>query len=213
MIDWNIQSRAQVCQGCARAFADQAPYHTLLFDEKQGYVRLDVCETCWQAQYSQGAKDRKGFVSHWQGTYAAPAPEPDPIARETAESLLRKLIEWSDPQYTAACFILAVMLERKRLLKVKDQIQRDGRRFFIYEQPNTGDVFTIEDPVLHLAQLDQVQRDVVRLLEQGLAAPAPSGPAPEPAVEAAPVESLIPAEVAPRNEPEAPTPVSSAAGS
>jgi len=92
----------------------------------------------------------------------------DPIQRETAESLLRKLIERNDPHYIAAAYILAVMLERKRLLKVKEQLVRDGQRVFIYEQPLTGDVFTITDPGLRLDQLDEVQRDVSQLLEHGL---------------------------------------------
>lgn len=65
------------------------------------------------------------------------------------------------------------MLERKRLLKVKEQILREGQRVFIYEQPATGDVFTIADPNLKLDQLEQVQRDVVALLEHGLAPGAP----------------------------------------
>jgi len=30
------------------------------------------------------------------------------------------------------------MLERKRLLKVKEQLVRDGQRVFIYEQPATA---------------------------------------------------------------------------
>ena len=60
------------------------------------------------------------------------------------------------------------MLERKRVLKVKDQTQRDGQRVFIYEQPKTGDFFTITDPNLRRNQLDEVQRDVAQLLEHGL---------------------------------------------
>jgi hypothetical protein len=63
------------------------------------------------------------------------------------------------------------MLERKRILKVKEQIVRDGRRVFIYEQPRTGDIFTIADPNLRLDQLEEVQRDVAQLLEQGLNPP------------------------------------------
>jgi hypothetical protein len=174
MIEWNIQSRAHTCQSCVRPFADQDPYHTMLFDERQGYARLDVCEACWQSQYSQGARDRKGFVSHWQGTYMAPASAPDPIEKETAESLLRKLVALNDPQHRAPCYILAVMLERKRLLKVKDQLLRDGERVFVYEQPRTGDLFTIIDPRLQLNQLDEVQRAVAHLLEQGLNPPSPT---------------------------------------
>ena len=97
-----------------------------------------------------------------------PARPEEPIRKESAESLLRKLVALNDPAYVAACFILAVMLERKRLLKVKDQTRQDGRRIFIYEQPATGDIFTIADPDLRLDQLDEVQRDVAQLLEQGL---------------------------------------------
>ena len=70
------------------------------------------------------------------------------------------------------------MLERKRLLKVKEQLVRDGRRVFVYEDPRTGDVFTIIDPDLQLDQLEQVQRDVGTLLEHGLNPPAPAAPAP-----------------------------------
>jgi hypothetical protein len=168
MIDWNIQPRAHACQACVKPFLDKQPYHTLLFDQKAGYERLDVCEPCWAAQYSQGATSRKGFISHWQGVFELPPVPSDPIRKENAESLLRKLVEAKDPKHCAACFILAVMLERKRVLKVKDQTLRDGQRVFIYEQPKTGDVFTITDPDLRLDQLDEVQRDVAQLLERGL---------------------------------------------
>ena|SRR5688572_15531358 len=186
MNEWNIQSRAHGCQACGRAFEDQQAYHTLLFDEKQQFLRLDVCEACWQEQYSQGARDRKGFVSFWHGVYEAPpAAPPDAIQKENAESLLRKLIELNDPKYVAAGFILAVMLERKRLLKVKEQTVRDGQRIFLYEQPRTGDLFTIPDPNLQLNQLEQVQKDVAELLEKGLnpaEPPLPVASETEPAV-------------------------------
>ena len=66
------------------------------------------------------------------------------------------------------------MLERKRLLKVKEQIRSEGKRIFVYEHPKNGDVFTIPDPDLQLNQLDDVQRDVADLLEHGL--PGDSAP-------------------------------------
>ena len=172
MNDWNIQSRAAACEACGKPFADQQPAHTLLFDEQAEFLRrMDVCETCWQSQFSDGARERKGFISHWQSIYEAPTPPADAIHKETAETLLRRLIEQNDPRYAPAAYILAVMLERKRLFKVKEQIVRDGRRVFIYEQPQTGDVFTIADPDLRLDQLEQVQRDVAALLEHGLNPP------------------------------------------
>lgn len=175
MTEWNIQSRAHGCTACGKPFADQQPFHTLLFDEKVDFRRLDVCQSCWESQFSQGARERRGFISYWHGVFQAPPPPSEPIRKETAETLLRKLIELNDPRYVPAGFILAVMLERKRLLKVKEQVSRDGHRIFIYEQPSTGDVFTILDPNLQLNQLEEVQRDVAALLEHGLPASTQAG--------------------------------------
>ncbi|MFO1497297.1 MAG: hypothetical protein U1G07_02685 [Verrucomicrobiota bacterium] len=169
MIEWNIQSRGQVCQACHRHFSDQETFHTLLFDQKQSYERFDVCQDCWTAQYSQGATDRKGFVSHWQSVYEVPPPAPpEPIQKETAETLLRKLLERNDPKHAGALFILAVMLERKRLFRVKAQLNENGQRAFVYEHAKSGDLFTIPDVQLQLDQLEEVQRDVAHLLEHGL---------------------------------------------
>lgn len=168
-MEWNIQSRAHACQSCKKEFADKEPFHTLLFDQKGGYERLDVCADCWRVQYSQGAIDRKGFVSYWQSVYnVPPAAPPEPIQKETAETLLRKLAERSEPKDGPARYILAAMLERKRILKIKTQLSRDGRRVFIYEHAKSGDLFQIEDPNLQLDQLESVQHEVLHLLQHGL---------------------------------------------
>ena len=199
MLEWNIQSRAHSCQGCGRDFKNRETLHTVLFDERQAYHRQDVCEACWQAQYGEGANHRRGFVSHWQSTYEPPpATPPDPIQKETAETLLRKLLENHEPQHAGAVFVLAVMLERKRLLKVKAQAVESGRRMLIYEHVRSGDVFTIPDPDLQLDQLESVQRDVAHLLEHGLQ------PAAVPAeASAASPATTEPADAAPPNPPAA----------
>jgi hypothetical protein len=189
MNEWNIQSRAHACEACAQPFADQQPYRTILFAEKNELRRSDICEPC--AHKAGDPRTRPGFISQWQGIFETPPPVVDAIQKDTAESLLRKLIAQNDPQHAPAAYILAVMLERKRILKVKEQIIQDGRRVFIYEQPKTGDIFTIADPDLHLNQLELVQRDVAQLLEHGLNPPAES-PAPVAGPEPAAVE--VPAE-------------------
>jgi len=211
MIDWNIQIRARACQACHRGFADKEPYYTVLFDHKHGLERLDVCEACWLAQHSQGATDRKGFISFWQGVFNVPplAP-PEPIQKENAESLLRKLVAENNPATAPSRYILAAMLERKRLFKVKAQTVQDGQRVTVYEHPKTGDVFTIPDLDLHLSQLEAVQRQVSELLLHGFNPPAPSPETPAaPADAAATSEESAAANDAAESaasEPGAPTP-------
>ena len=182
MNDWNIQSRAHQCQSCDHPFQDKQAYHTLLLDEQQSYVRRDICDACWQMDFREQERE-KAFISYWHGVYEAPpAAPPEPIQKENAESLLRKLIELNKPEFSAAGYILAVMLERKRLLKIKEQIRREDRRVFVYEHPKSGDLFTVTDPALELNQLEEVQRTVGALMEFGL---TPEGdiawpPEPEP---------------------------------
>jgi hypothetical protein len=199
--EWNIQSRGHGCEACGKAFADQESYHTVLFDEKADFRRSDFCVACWQSNFTDSSS-RKGFISYWQGVYEATPPPTETIKKETAETILRQLIELNDPDRMPAGYILAVMLERKRLLKVKEQIVRDGKRVFIYEQPKTGDIFTIIDPDLQLDQLEQVQRDVAALLEHGLNPPAPSVPEPATIPDGENPESAESAPEAPVAQPE-----------
>lgn len=199
MNEWNIQSRARSCHACGRSFTDREHYHTLLSEVRSGFERLDVCGACWEAQHRHGAADRKGFVSHWQGVFSVPPPPPpEAIRRDSAETLLRQLLERDDPRWHPAAFILATMLERKRLLRARQQIRQNGRRSIVYEQPGTGDVLVIQDPALRLDQLEAVQHDVARLLEHGL--PSEGQPVEEPFV---PTEPGLPLEAAPNAEPAA----------
>jgi len=163
--EWEIQARSNVCQGCAIEFADKATYHTILSFTAEGYTRLDVCQICWETQYSQGYLDRKGVFSHWRGKYKAPPPpQPEPIQKETAETLLRKLIESQDPAHANARYILGVMLERKRILKHRDTTEHDGQRVLVYEHAKTGESWLVPDPRLGLDQIEHVQKQVFDLL-------------------------------------------------
>jgi hypothetical protein len=197
MLEWNIQSRAHQCQGCTSAFKDRQPYHTLLFESTHGFERRDLCESCWKSS-PHGAKPElipePSFVSHWQGIYEAPpAGRPDAIQKDTAETLLRKLLERRDDRYKAASYILAVMLERKRLLKIKSQLREGNQRIFVYEHGASGDVFTIVDPDLQLAQLESVQHDVANLLEHGIPQDADAVSQEEPFNPPSDIPSLAPA--------------------
>lgn len=181
--DWDIQARSGSCQACSMAFADKATYHTILSFTQAGYQRLDVCQACWDTQYSQGGMDRVGAFSHWRAKYKAPPPpQPEPIQKETAETLLRKLIESQDPAHAAARYILGVMLERKRILKHRDTTERDGQKILVYEHAKTGESWLIPDPKLSLDQIEQVQNQVFELLSP----PKPAEPVSAPKAEEAP---------------------------
>jgi hypothetical protein len=78
---------------------------------------------------------------------------------------LRRLLAENDPANANACYVLAVMLERKRVLKQVKTEQADERPVLVYEHAKSGDVFIVPEARLRLAELEHVQQEVSQLLK------------------------------------------------
>ena len=158
--EWNIKPRSASCQRCQTHFGDGQPYYTRLTFTEEGYVRTDCCETCW-AQVADAPA-----VSSWKGVFRVPPPEPDrSLRKETAETLLRRLLAGPAQPHRNALYILAVMLERQRILTEREvRTAEDGTRTLVYEHRKTGEVILIRDPQLQLGGLERVQDEVSAML-------------------------------------------------
>jgi hypothetical protein len=158
--EWAITHRADVCAMTHRPFVPGEYFYTLLYHCTNGYRREDLSEEAWQNR-----NENIQPFSFWKSRYEALPPKPpEPLPRENAEQLFRRLIASENPPANA-CYVLAAMLERKRVLKqVKTESRDDGRRVSIYEQPTTGDAFVVPDPQLRLDELEAVQNEVAELL-------------------------------------------------
>lgn len=162
--EWSIQSRAHRCAVTGAEFQDGDYFYTLLFEEGHGLRREDISEAAWKDR-----NDNQQPYSFWRSKYEAPPPPaPEPLAKQTAEDLLRRYMQENSAQHAAACYLLAVMLERKRIFKeVEAKRTADGALTRIYEHAKTGEVFVIPDPQLRLDQIEQVQNEVASLLGPG----------------------------------------------
>lgn len=174
--DWDIKARSDACDGCETPFEDQQSCYSALVFGNEGYTRADYCKTCW----SQQAESDSPY-STWQGVFKMPPPEPEEaLKKETAESLLRRLMENKDESNRNCIYILAVMLERKRILIERDvQTHDDGAMVRVYEHRKTGETFLIPDPRLRLDQLEEVQTEVVVMLGGKVKPQAEDQPVPD----------------------------------
>jgi hypothetical protein len=156
--DWEIKSRSHTCSRTERTFEEGEFFYTLLFRDEAGYRREDLCEDAWQAR-----NDNIEPFSFWRTKYEAPPPPPpEPLKKNDAESLLRALIEANDPRYRNAIYILALMLERKRVLRPIDSPDADT---LVYEHPRSGESFILTNPHLSMEQIPAVQQEVSVLLD------------------------------------------------
>jgi hypothetical protein len=174
--EWNIRACADQCAACQKKFTDRERLMSRLRFGPDGYLREDYCATCWPI-HSAGEGTE---VSAWSALWLAPEKKvSEPLKKETAESLLREMMETDDPSRRNVIFILAVMLERRRVLVEKEvQLQPNGQKIRVYEHKQTGESFVVPDPQLRLKEIENVQMEVMELL--GIPPPPGKGPRPAP---------------------------------
>lgn len=165
--DWKIRSRSHTCSHTGDKFTDGQLFYTALFSEgKSGdLVRKDFSIESWNALHPE-----LNPFSFWKSTYEAPPPpdaRPEVVEKESAEALLRRLIEEGEPHTENARYILAIMLERKKILRQTDTKFTDDNKLLIYEHAKTGEVFIVLDPQLKLTEVEAVQTQVADLLGGG----------------------------------------------
>ncbi len=182
---WHVRSRGRECAATQRAFIDGEVIITALFPdpESSGYLRRDYCADGWKTYQESGDKP----FSFWRTTYTAVQSQEAAGAVEklSAEEILQRLVEEDEDHTENARFILAVMLERQKLLRETDSQRTPTGILRVYEHRKTGEVFIVKDPDIPLNQIEAVQNEVFILLENNGRTPAPAEE-PQPEAEGTP---------------------------
>ena len=161
---WSIKSRSKTCAASEEAFEDGEKIRAAIFPdpESSGYLRKDYKVDAWE----KSENDEIPF-STWLTTYTPPVIEekPEAVVQDDPETLLGKLIEEDEAHTENARYILAVMLERKKLLRETDTQELPTGKLRVYEQRKSGDIYIIKDPQIPLSDVDKVQEEVRALLD------------------------------------------------
>jgi len=182
--EWNIQPRALQCAISGRPFEKGERVYSALFWREGHYERIDMSGEAWNAR-----NDNIEPLSAWQTEFVPPAPPPpEALRKDDAESLLRRLVAENASGTRNVRYILALMLERKKVVRQIERQRQEGGSVLVYEHLPSGEVWLIEDPGLKLGELQAVQEEVAHLLaptgglatvESGPVVAAAGEPAPE----------------------------------
>ncbi len=173
---WHVRSRSRNCAASERPFTDGESIVTALFPDPEsgGYLRRDFCLEAWQ---ERSEEDSAPF-SFWRNTYIAPQDHSAENAAKklSAEELLVRLVEEDEDHTENTRYILAVMLERQRILRETDSQRTTDGIIRVYENRKNGDVFIVRDPNIPLDEIESVQNEVMLLLENNGRLPEMSDP-------------------------------------
>jgi hypothetical protein len=170
---WHVRSRSRECAATGRAFTDGETLITALYPdpESSGYLRRDYALDAW----NELPADAEAAFSFWKTTYSAPTgnERENPVEKLSAEELLHRLVLEDEDHTENTRYILAVMLERQKLLRETDHQRTPNGILRVYEHRKTGEVYLIRDPDIPLDKVEAVQNEVVVLLENNGRLPVP----------------------------------------
>ena len=151
-----------------QSFADGETFYTLLYRDPEGetFSRRDV--SVEGRKVLRADPNSPAPFCFWRSKFTPSLPPaPEALPKADAESLLRRYLATNRPEHARAAYILALMLERKRLLRPTGNHadEHTRRRLLFYEHAQTGESFVVVDPALRLDQIEDVQREVAGLLK------------------------------------------------
>ncbi len=175
-MEWEVQKGGCQCEGCRSAFMDHQLYHCLLILGAETLQRQDYCATCWNEKIAPGLGSTKDYAA-WSAYFkiVLPVLKEEVIKKDHAQSVFRKLLACGDPTKKNILFVMAVMLERKKILKQQKVIRQEStdgsaaKKILVYVHGETAESITIEDPQIPLAQWTRIQKEVTDLLAEELA--------------------------------------------
>ncbi|MDF1816577.1 MAG: hypothetical protein P1V20_30525 [Verrucomicrobiales bacterium] len=154
IVDWKIKPRSGVCSHSDKEFEDEEPFYTCIFDdpESDGFIRRDYSVESWNAI---SKKLEPSPFSFWKSHYKKQEnkAKEDAVKQNSAEAMLHRMIEEDQPVTENARYILALMLERKKILIPTEVKETDTRRRLFYEHKDTGSVYIVSDPMLKLDEI------------------------------------------------------------
>lgn len=158
MTDWTFRRRQAACQACAKTFAEGERHASSLSVVGEALAREDLCTGCWLGR--AGRED----LFHWY-TRHREGRRGLQLDLGTLEALFVRLEGRAEPRVREMRYLLALLLLRKRRLKV-DRILReaDGEAMLVH-RPRRKESFRVYVFDFSPERMQALRADLVLLLE------------------------------------------------
>jgi hypothetical protein len=152
-------SRVGVCGVCQTKLEPEQTYYATLFEGDDGYVRRDFCLACWKDELRDQA------FSFWQSRIPAKSEKPKLFIDDDAlKQIFRRLVQADDDKRRAFCFVLMLIMMRKRLLRFIETVHENNVEFWSVKLTGDETAYRVADPHLSEDQLEHVQEQLNEVL-------------------------------------------------
>jgi recombinational DNA repair protein (RecF pathway) len=158
MIDYQIQPNTRRCAVSGRELQPGERYFSVLLEEAGKFVRKDYADESWQGP-------PPGAFSFWVGRIAPPqGKRRQPIDDDVLVDCLQRLEGQEEPSRLKFRYVVALLLLRRRRLRLDEVRQEGPREVLAFRCCRTGARYTVVNPSLQDDEIATVQEDVFQAL-------------------------------------------------
>jgi hypothetical protein len=158
MTDYHLQANTRHCAATGEELHAGERFYSVLLVEGGKFLRKDYSEAAWQ-----GPPD--GALGFWRSRLGdGQAPKRPPVDDDLLMECLQRLEGETDPTKVAFRYVLALLLMRRKRVRLEDTRKESGREEMLLRCTRKGDRFQVADPALSDQELESVQDDVFRVL-------------------------------------------------
>jgi hypothetical protein len=137
-------------------------YSLLVEDqEKRGFLRHDFCALCWSQVQNEAEKLTPRIYWKSKIEYRKPFVESSRTMRALA--LLRKLQQVREP-LEEEIFVLCLFLSHARQLALRQEFQKDGETYQLYEVLQQEEYLTVKALNISSFQIETIQKSLASKL-------------------------------------------------
>ena len=169
MSDWKFARKGSACAACETLFEEGATFVSAIYenppDAEAAFDRIDTCPDCFE-------KEEREPFSRWVTTHPKKEADQPILDMRMARDFLLRLAREDNPERHTLMFILALLLMRKRKVKLIEQRVEGDRPVMEFLLPLAEGEETIVIPSVHPTEeeTDEIELELGRLF--GLIPPA-----------------------------------------
>jgi hypothetical protein len=158
-----IERIHRTCSGCGKEFAYGEEIVSTVRQIEEQLARQDYCLACWKREPPTDA------FSYWRGIFPVKS-KPDIEDMEKVQKFFDRLLlkEETTPEIDGVKFFTALVLARKKRLKLLGTRRQEERAFLQVEKGWDGEKAEIPDPGITEEQIETIRRNMETLFEMEL---------------------------------------------
>jgi hypothetical protein len=153
MKEWNIKKGADACSRCESVLQNDEIYFSVLEAGQEEIQRIDYCKACFEGQ---PIEENSVF---WRTKKSGVEPAKKAVNFEVLREVFLKMLEVEDRAFKEMSYLIALVLIRKRYLKLKDFVSENGRDFMAVRQRKGEPLIKVDVPLIS-------EEDILRLRDR-----------------------------------------------